>query len=145
MTNDDRCVFCGNPAGALLSTNVICGKTYQLACRDCAKELKALSNLDRCRKALILGLADCPHKLHEYIRFCADAEDRRPKCPSCGGSLRYTGEQYLGTASNHVYAPTSPVWTACCDGCGRYEFFNSDILRKNPHLDLLFRLDTGDT
>lgn len=141
MTNNDRCVFCGEKVGSWRSTNVLCGKTYQLACGDCAREMNALDHTERCRRALLRGLAYRPEQLREYIEIVTTAEDRRPKCPSCGGRIQFMGERLLDRADS-IYPAVFSVLPAYCADCGRYEFYNPDIVRRNPFLEHLFLKDT---
>lgn len=144
MANDNICVFCGGKAGSFRSTSVQCGATYQLACRDCARELNALDDLDRCRRALQRGLADQPEILRERITLITEAENHRPQC-RCGGKLTFLEEQQLDNSPlrDGLLTSTFDVLPACCHSCGRYEFFNPDIIRRSPHLNYLRHKDTN--
>lgn len=144
MANDDRCVFCGKTVSSFRSTNVLCGKTYQLSCKDCAKELEPLDHTERCRRALQRGLAYRPEQLRSYIEIVSTAEDRRPKCPSCGGRIHFMRERLLDSSpfTDGLLSSAFSILPACCTDCGRYEFYNPDIVRKNPFLEHLLLKDT---
>lgn len=144
MANEDRCVFCGQPVNPFRANSVQCGNIYQLACKTCAKELNALEPEERCRRALLRGLADRPERIQEFLKVNAEAEDHRPACPSCGGKLRYLGEQSMDSSPlrDGIFSSVFVVMTACCPDCGRYEFFNPEIVRKNPFLAHLILKDT---
>ena len=146
MANDDRCVFCGQKVGTFRSTNVLCGETYQLSCKDCAKELEPLPHPERCRRALLRGLAYRPEQLREYIEVSQTAEERRPKCPSCGGKLHFMRERLLDSSplTDTLLSPFFAILPACCADCGRYEFYNPDTVRKNPFLNHLLLKDTAE-
>lgn len=146
MANEERCVFCGQTVSAFRSTNVLCGSIYQLSCKTCAKEMNALEPEERCRRALLRGLADRPERLREFLQVSADAENHRPRCSDCGGRLRYLGEQSLDTSPirDGIFSSVFVVLTACCSDCGRYAFFNPEIVRKNPFLNHLLLKDTTD-
>jgi len=144
MSNNDRCVFCGKSVGTFRSTNVLCGSIYQLSCKDCARELEALDHTERCRRALLRGLADRPEKLREFLQVNTEAEDHRLKCLRCGGRMIYMEEQSFdntphGDSVFHGSFDAIPAW---CESCGRYEFFNPAIIRKNPFLNHLFQKGT---
>ena len=143
MANDNQCVFCGQKVGTFRSTNVLCGETYQLSCRDCAKELEPLPHPDRCRRALLRGLAHRPEQLQEYIEVSETAEERRPTC-RCGGKLRFQEEQMLDNSPlrDGLLSSTFDVLPAFCESCGKYEFYNPSVLKKNKHLAFLLKKDT---
>ena len=144
MANDDRCVFCGKPVGTFRSTNVLCGETYQLSCRDCAKELEPLDHTERCRRALLRGLAYRPEQLRQHIQVSAEAEAHRPKCLRCGGRMIFMQEQYFDNTphGDSVFHGAFEVLPAWCEGCARFEFFNPTAARRNPFLAHLIQKDT---
>ena len=145
MANDDRCVFCGQKVGTFRSTNVLCGETYQLSCRDCAKELEPLPHPERCRRALLRGLAHRPEQLREYIEVSLTAEERRPTC-RCGGKLRFMEEQNFDNTphGDSIFHGCFTVLPAYCETCGRFEFFHPETVRKNPFLNHLLQKDTAE-
>ena len=113
MANDTRCVFCGKSISPFRSTNVLCGKTHEPSCRDCAREMESLPHTERCRRALQRGLANRPELLREYIEVTQSAEDHRPTC-GCGGKLRFMEEQNFdnpptATAFSTTASPCSPA------------------------------------
>lgn len=144
MEKDNVCVFCGQKPGTFRSATVICGNTYQFACKACEKELRDLDDLEKCRRALIRGLADYPEKLKALIEVSAEAEKRRPKCVQCGGSLRFSRVQELDNSPmrDSIFKEPFSVLPACCQVCGRYDFYNPDIVRKNKYLVYLVEKDT---
>lgn len=147
MSNDNRCVFCGQKLGTFRSTNVLCGKIHQLSCKDCARELEPLDHPERCRRALLRGLAHHPEKLREFIQVHTEAEDHRPKCLRCGGRMIFMEEQYFDNTphGDSVFHGSFEVLPAWCENCARFEFFNPAAARKNPFLSHLIDKDTGNT
>lgn len=143
MANDDRCVFCGQKVGTFRSTNVLCGSIYQLSCRDCAREMDTLNDVERCRRALLRGLADRPEKLRAYIEISETAEAHRPIC-RCGGKLHFMDEQHFDNTPNvdSIFHGSFAVLPAYCETCGRFEFFHPETVRRNPHLNHLLLKDT---
>ena len=144
MAKNDRCVFCGQKIGPFWGTNVQCDGVYQPACRSCALELEPLNDTERCRRALARGLAVQPDQLRYRIQAITEAEEHRPTCSSCGGKLRFLPEQSLDNSPYHdgLLSSAFDVIPACCYGCGRYEFYNPEIARKNPFLAYLIEKDT---
>ena len=147
MANDNRCVFCGKSVGSFRSTNVLCGKTYQLSCKDCARELEPLDHTERCRRALLRGLAYRPEQLQEFIQVQAEAESHRPKCLRCGGRMRFMQEQNFDNTphGDSIFHGSFAVLPAWCEDCSRFEFFNPIAARKNPFLAHLIQKDTENT
>ncbi len=141
MANNDRCVFCGKTVSVFRSTNVQCGNTYQL--KDCEAEMNKLSDLDRCRRALLRGLADKPERLRERIELESDAESHRPTCGRCGGKLRFMEEQHFDNTphGDGIFHGSFDVLPAYCTECGRFEFFHPGTIRKNRHLAFLAQRD----
>ena len=146
MANDDRCVFCGQKVGTFRSTNVLCGETYQLSCKDCAREMESLPHIDRCRRALQRGLANRPELLREYIEVTQSAEDHRPTC-GCGGKLRFMEEQNFDNTphGDSLFHGCFTVLPGYCTTCGRFAFFHPETVRSNPFLAHLIEKDTGRT
>ena len=146
MANDDRCVFCGQKVGTFRSTNVLCGETYQLSCKDCAREMESLPHIDRCRRALLPGLANHPELLREYIEVTQSAEDHRPAC-GCGGKLRFMEEQNFDNTphGDSIFHGCFTVLPGYCTTCGRFAFFHPETVRSNPFLAHLIEKDTGRT
>ena len=144
MANDNVCVFCGQTPGTFRSTTVQCGSTFQLACKACERELKALDDAEKCRRALIRGLAQQPDKLRERIELITDAENHRPKCLQCGSRLVFMKVQELDNSPMHdsIFKDPFVVLPAYCEYCGKYEFYNPDIVQKNKFLSYLIRKDT---
>lgn len=146
MANDDRCVFCGQKVGTFRSTNVLCGKTHEPSCRDCAKEMEPLPHTERCRRALQRGLANRPELLREYIEVTQSAEDHRPTC-GCGGKLRFMEEQNFDNTphGDSIFHGCFTVLPGYCTTCGRFAFFHPETVRSNPFLAHLIEKDTGRT
>lgn len=147
MANDTRCVFCGKSISPFRSTNVLCGKTYEPSCRDCAREMESLPYTERCRRALQRGLANQPELLREYIEVCESAEERRPKCLRCGGRMIFMEEQHFDNTphADSIFHGSFEVLPAWCEDCARFEFFHPTAARKNPFLAHLIEKDTGNT
>ena len=146
MANDTRCVFCGKSISPFRSTNVLCGKTHEPSCRDCAREMESLPHIDRCRRALQRGLANHPELLREYIEVTQSAEDHRPAC-GCGGKLRFMEEQNFDNTphTDSIFHGSFEVLPAWCEDCARFEFFHPTTARKNPFLAHLIEKDTGNS
>lgn len=144
MANDDVCVFCGQKPGTFRSTAVPCGGTWQFACKACEKELNDLDDAEKCRRALIHGLAESPDKLRDRIHLVTEAENHRPTCVHCGSKLVFMQEQQLDNSPNRDSFFKNPfeVLPAYCESCGKYEFYNPVIVRKNKYLAHLIRKDT---
>lgn len=146
MANDDRCVFCGQKVGTFRSTNVLCGKSYQLACKDCSREIEPLDHPERCRRALLRGLAHRPEQLREYIEISTTAEEHRPKCLRCGGRMIFMEVQEFDNTphTDSIFRGAFEVLPAYCEDCARFEFFHPAAARKNPFLAHLIEKDTED-
>lgn len=144
MANDSICVFCGQKPGTFRSTTVSCGGIWQPACKACEKELKDLDEAEICRRALIRGIAEQPERLRERIALIAEAENHRPKCLRCGSSLIFMEEQELDNSpmQDCVFMEPFEVLPAYCESCGKYEFYNPTIVRKNKYLAHLIWKDT---
>jgi hypothetical protein len=146
MANDTRCVFCGKSINPFRSTNVLCGKTHEPSCRDCAREMEPLPHIDRCRRALQRGLANRPELLREYIEVTQSSEDHRPTC-GCGGKLRFMEEQNFDNTphGDSIFHGCFTVLPAYCTTCGRFAFFHPETVRSNPFLAHLIEKDTGNS
>lgn len=143
MANDNICVFCGQKPGTFRSAMVTCGGTIQVACKACEKELKDLDELDVCRRALLRGIAENPDRIRKRIELITGAENHRPKCLRCGANLSFMDVQELDNTpmQNSVFLGSFEVLPACCESCGKYEFFNPQIVRKNKSLAYLIWKD----
>lgn len=151
MANDKICVFCGEKTGAFRTTYVICGGAYQTCCKECAKEVNDLTQYEQCRRALKLGLASYPEMLEKYIKkvdeeqaIADKAEEHRPSCLRCGKKLRFQQVEYLDNSPlrDGLLSTTFDVLPAFCESCGKYEFFNPEVIEKNPYLAHLIKTDT---
>ena len=80
MANENYCVFCGEKVGVFRATEVVCGPTVQNACKSCEKELKGLSEVELCQRALVRGIAQHPERLKNRIELITHAEEHRPAC-----------------------------------------------------------------
>ena len=144
MANDSICVFCGQKPGTFRSTTVSCGGTIQVACKACEKELKDLDEVEVCRRALIRGMAENPDRLKARIELITEAENHRPKCLRCGANLSFMKVQELDNSpmQDSIFKDPFEVLPAYCESCGKYEFYNPDVIRKNKHLAYLIWKDT---
>lgn len=148
MGNQDVCVFCGESLGFMGSSGVRCGDVFQPSCRSCAREVGALSEEEQCRRALRLGLANEPEKLQERMELLEQAEAHRPVCLRCGGKLKFGVIQSLDKAPylrDGILSPVFEVLPACCQSCGRYEFYNLEIAKDDPRMVFLARKDTKES
>lgn len=141
---NEVCVFCGQKPGTFRSTTVRCGNTWQSACKACEKELKGLSEVELCRRALVRGIAEYQEELRERIDQITEAENHRPKCLRCGGSLTFMKVQQLDNSPlrDSVFKEPFPVLPACCESCGKYEFYEPVIVGRNKYLAYLIQKDT---
>ena len=123
---NELCVFCGQKPGTFRGTTVACGNTIQVACKSCEKELKGLDEAEICRKALIRGIAENPDRIHARIELLTEAEDHRPKCLRCGSKLTFMKVQELDNSpmQDSIFKDPFVVLPACCESCGKYEFYN---------------------
>ena len=141
---DDICIFCGQKPGAFQSISIDCGGVPQNACKACEKELKDLTELELCQRALIRGMAEKPERIQARIELINEAENHRPKCLQCGEKLTFTHMQELDNSPmrNDIFKDSFKIQPALCKACGRYEFYNPITVRKNKHLAYLIKKDT---
>ena len=141
---NELCVFCGQKPGTFRSATVACGSTVQVACKACEKELKDLDEIEVCRRALIRGIAEKPDRIRERIELITEAEKHRPKCLRCGTNLTFMDVQELDNTplQDSVFMEGFNVLPAYCESCGKYEFYNPVIVRKNKYLAYLIWKDT---
>ena len=141
---NELCVFCGQKPGTFRGTTIACGNTIQVACKSCEKELKGLDEAEICRKALIRGIAEHPERIRDRIELLSEAENHRPKCLRCGADLTFMKVQGLDNSpmKDSVFAGTFDVLPAYCESCGKYEFYNSVIIRKDKYFAYLIWIDT---
>ena len=144
MANDRICVFCGERVGAFKDTWVVCGDTHQFSCKDCAKELRGLSEEEQCRRALQRGCAQQPEKLEERIELITTAEEHRPTCLRCGGKIKFDPVQYLDNSPyrDSVFSEGFEVLPAYCESCGKYEFYKPAVTNTNRFISYLIHKDT---
>lgn len=146
MEKQEVCVFCGEKPGHFRSTEVFCGGTLQFACKSCEKELQDLSELEKCQRALVRGLAKEPERLRARIALITEAEDHRPKCLRCGGKLTFGQVQMLDNSPyrDSVFTDTFDVLPAYCDSCGRIELYDPVRIKRNKHLAYLIKKDQAE-
>ena len=146
MPNDSICVFCGQKPGTFRNTTIQCGPTWQPACKACEKELKGLDEVDLCRRALVRGMAENPEILRARIELITEAENHRPQCLRCGSKLSFMKVQELDNSPmrDSIFKEPFEVLPAYCTACGKYEFYNPDVIRKNKYLAHLVNKDTQD-
>lgn len=138
------CIFCGQKIGAFQSTTVVCGRTPQNACKSCEKELNGLDEAEICRRALLRGLAENPERIRARIELITEAESHRPKCLRCNTPLSFMEVETLDNSpmQNSIFKDSFEVLPAYCNSCGKYEFYNPSIFRKNKYLVYLAWKDT---
>lgn len=141
---NELCVFCGQKPGTFRSTTVACGTTVQVACKACEKELKGLDEVEICRRALVRGIAENPDRISERIELITEAENHRPKCLRCGANLSFMKVQELDNSPmrDTIFKEPFEVLPAFCESCGKFEFYNPVIIRKNKYLAHLIWKDT---
>ena len=141
---NEICVFCGEKHSTFRSTTIQCGNTWQKACKACEKELRDLDEAELCRRALVRGIAENPERLRDRIALISEAENHRPKCLRCGSKLSFMEVQELDNSPmrDSVFKEPFEVLPAYCESCGKYEFYNPVIIRKNKHLAYLISKDT---
>ena len=140
---NEVCVFCGQKLGAFRSASVQCAGTFYDACKDCEKELNNLDEVEICKRALDRGIVENSDRLKERIEVISEAENHRPKCLRCGASLSFMKVQALDNTplKDSVYDGAFGVLPAYCESCGKYEFYNPEIVQKNKHLAYLISKD----
>ena len=145
MANENICVFCGEKIGAFRSTSIFCADTHQTCCKDCAKELRELSEEDRCRRALRLGYAHLPEKLEQRIELITKAEEHRPACLRCGAKLTFGEVQCLDNSPlrDSVFTDTFDLQPAYCESCGKIEFYHPHYVSQNKYIAFLINKDTS--
>ena len=143
---NELCIFCGQKPGTFRSTTLACGSTIQVACKACEKELKDLDEVEVCRRALVRGIAENPERIRARIELLTEAENHRPKCLRCSTNLTFLKVQELDNSPmrDSIFKEPFEVLPAYCTACGKYEFYNPEVIRKNKHLAHLVNKDTQD-
>ena len=143
---NELCIFCGQKPGTFRSTTLACGSTIQVACKACEKELKDLDEVEVCRRALVRGIAENPERIRARIELLTEAENHRPKCLRCSTNLTFLKVQELDNSPmrDSIFKEPFEVLPAYCTACGKYEFYNPDVIRKNKYLVHLVNKDTQD-
>ena len=143
---NELCIFCGQKPGTFRSTTLACGSTIQVACKACEKELKDLDEVEVCRRALIRGIAENPERIRARIELLTEAENHRPKCLRCSTNLTFLKVQELDNSPmrDSIFKEPFEVLPAYCTACGKYEFYNPEVIRKNKYLAHLVNKDTQD-
>lgn len=143
---NELCIFCGQKPGTFRSTTLACGSTIQVACKACEKELKDLDEVEVCRRALVRGIAENPERIRARIELLTEAENHRPKCLRCSTNLTFLKVQELDNSPmrDSIFKEPFEVLPAYCTACGKYEFYNPDVIRKNKYLSHLVNKDTQD-
>ena len=141
---NELCIFCGQKPGTFRSTTLACGSTIQVACKACEKELKDQDEVEVCRRALVRGIAENPERIRARIELLTEAENHRPKCLRCSTNLTFLKVQELDNSPmrDSIFKEPFEVLPAYCTVCGKYEFYNPDVIRKNKYLAHLVNKDT---
>ena len=141
------CVFCGEEVGYMRSEYITCGPVGQHACKHCAREVKELSELEKCRRALQRGVTECRKSMEEYIAMVESAEEARPACLRCGEKLRFGQAVTLddspyrdGLLASSGFA----ILPAYCQSCGKMEIYNPGYIGNNKLLSYLVKKDNGE-
>lgn len=143
MERENVCIFCGQKPGAFRSTGVVCGGIWQTACKSCEKELRELDDAEVCRRALQRGLATQPDQIEAHLKVLEEAELHRPKCLQCGSKLVFGEVEELDNTPvrDGLLTDTFDVLPARCFSCGRFEFYDPAIAKRNPFLAHLIAKD----
>ena len=143
---NELCIFCGQKPGTFRSTTLACGSTIQVACKACEKELKDLDEVEVCRRALVRGIAENPERIRARIELLTEAENHRPKCLRCSTNLTFLKVQELDNSPmrDSIFKEPFEVLPAYCTACGKYEFYNPEVIRMNKYLAHLVNKDTQD-
>lgn len=144
MANKKVCIFCGEKPGLFRASNIVCGGTLQLCCVSCENELKELTELEQCHRALRLGLAEDQEKIEARIDVLTNSETHRPMCMRCNTKLKFGREQRLDNTplGDGIFSDTFDVVPAYCSTCGKIEFYSPDFIRRNQYLAHLVAADT---
>lgn len=137
------CVFCGEEMGYIRSEYVSCGSVSQWACKSCAREVKDLSEVEKCRRALQRGLAASRDKLEEFLAMAEGAEDARPVCQYCGEKMTFKKVVTL-EKKFEVFDPHFEILPAYCGACGRIALFDPAYIRRNKTLSYLAEKDNSE-
>lgn len=139
------CVFCGEEVGYMRNEYVNCGPVCECACKRCAREVKEVSEVERCRRALQRGLSTSRKPLEEYIAMVEGAEEARPACLRCGAKLKFGEMQTLDNSPyrDGLLSSSFDVVPAYCTGCGKMELYHPAYLSGNKLLSYLVKKDTG--
>ena len=145
------CVFCGGKISDFSARAISCGEAYLHCCKPCYKEVNPLPQEECARRALKLGLMADPQMLENFLKRAEEAaevartaEEHRLTCSLCGKKLRFRKVQYLDNSPlrDGLLSSFLDVLPACCENCGKYEFFDPGVVEKNPHLAYLIKMDT---
>ena len=145
------CVFCGEKVSEFSVKHTVCGRIYLPCCKSCYKEVDPLPGDERCRRALRLGLVQDSQALEAYLKESEEeaekarnAEEHRLSCLRCGKKLRFQKVQYLDNSPlrDGLLSTFLEVLPAYCESCGKYEFFNPEVVEKDPYLAHLIKSDT---
>lgn len=140
------CVFCGQEVGYVRSEYVVCGPVSQFSCKSCAREVKDLSGVERCRRALRLGITEVRQAMEEYIEMVENAEESRPACLRCGEKIRFGQVQTLDNSPyrDGLLTDTFDVLPAYCTNCGKMEFYNPSYISRHKLFSYLVKKDNGE-
>ena len=87
-----------------------------------------------------------PERIRARIELLTEAENHRPKCLRCSTNLTFLKVQELDNSPmrDSIFKEPFEVLPAYCTACGKYEFYNPDVIRKNKYLAHLVNKDTQD-
>lgn len=132
-------------AGCVPQGHCVLREYYTGQLQKLCKRGGGLDEVERCRRALKLGLAEYPEKIQERITLLTEAEDHRPACLRCGARLKFGFVQNLDNSPlrDGIFSETFDVLPAYCTGCGKIEFYHPGYVRKNHFIEYLIKKDTG--
>ena len=138
------CVFCGKEISSIFSTSVICGNTYQSACKSCGKDMEKEDHVERCRQAMRYAASDARAGLQRFLDEDQAAEEKRPLCLRCSSKMRFGSVLTLDASPTHdgIFSRSFDAIPLYCDTCGKIELFKPDFLSKNEGYRQLYNKDT---
>lgn len=143
----ESCAFCGERIGMFGGEQILCAGVYQPCCKTCAGDVAGLSQEELCRRALQSGGAACPEHLRDWLSTAQSAEEKRPRCRCCDGTVTFRKAITIYNTTPGTFedglAAACELQPAVCTQCGRMEFFDPGFLRQNKLLSYLVKKDTG--
>lgn len=140
----DICAICGETPGLLKSVTIVIGKTTQVVCSDCAKEVQGMGEVALCRHALSRCYAKSRDKIQARLDFITAAEEARPKCMRCNTPLKFSAKVTLDASPmrDSIFSSTFDLIPAHCPSCFKMELFSPEMLQQSEWMLCLYTQDT---